>query len=76
MVNEEQIYIEERPDGKYAIRRGDPKQSGAMLLGQPAERIEKAFARCDEDIDRRRGEVSAGEWDPGNDRGRAGEGIA
>jgi len=32
------------------------EQSGATLLGQPAERIEKAFARCDEDIDRRRGE--------------------
>jgi hypothetical protein len=31
-------------------------ESGAKLLGQLSKRIEQAFERCDEDVDRRRGE--------------------
>lgn len=30
MANEEQIYIEERQDGKYAIRKGNSKRAGAV----------------------------------------------
>lgn len=30
MANEEQIYIEERADGKYAIRRGNSERASAV----------------------------------------------
>jgi hypothetical protein len=30
MANEEQIYIEEREDGKYAIRRGNSERASAV----------------------------------------------
>ena len=30
MANEEQIYIEERSDGKYAIRRGNSERASAV----------------------------------------------
>ena len=30
VANEEQVYIEERPDGKYAIRRGNSERASAV----------------------------------------------
>jgi uncharacterized protein DUF2188 len=30
MANEAQVYIEERPDGKYAIRRGNSERASAV----------------------------------------------
>ena len=30
MANEEQVYIEERSDGKYAIRRGNSERASAV----------------------------------------------
>lgn len=38
MANEEQVYIEERPDGKYAIRKGNSERASAVEDTQ-----EKAF---------------------------------
>ena len=34
MANEEQIYIEEREDGKYAIRRGNSERASAVAETQ------------------------------------------
>ena len=30
MANEEQIYIEERADGKYAVRKGNSERASAV----------------------------------------------
>jgi hypothetical protein len=30
MANEEQVYIEERPDGKFAIRKGNSERASAV----------------------------------------------
>jgi hypothetical protein len=41
MPNKNQLYIEQRPEGDYAVRKGSSKRAGAVLPTQ-AEAIEKA----------------------------------
>ena len=41
MANEDQLYVEQRPEGDYAVRRGNSERASAVLPTQK-EAIERA----------------------------------
>jgi hypothetical protein len=42
MADKDQLYVEQRPEGDYAVRKGNSERASAMLPTQ-AEAIEKAI---------------------------------